>query len=238
MFNFEDIFGMIMYQDKLPVAFSGGGAGGTDDKQEDKKDDDKPEDKKDDKSEDKKDDDKPEDKKQDKKQDKPLTMEDIQKMIQSETDKVRTEYSKKLKALEAEKEELLKEKMTEEEKRKFEQEKKDKELLEKEQQIKERELKLKAIDLLQENEMPISFQEFVLAGDEEEIGKRIISLKSLWQKEMQEAIEGKFKEHGRKPEDKKDKDTGLYSKEQLENLSQAEIAANWEKVEKSLAKLG
>ena len=226
----------ISKMNQLKYRFSNGGAGDSgDDKPDDKKDDqtdNKPEDKNDNQTNKKQD-----DKKTDIK-DKSLTTEDIQKMIQSETDKVRTEYSKKLKALEAEKEELLKEKMTEEEKNKFEQEKRAKELADKEKLIQEREIRLKAINLLQKNEMPIIFQDFVLADSEENVEKKVMTLKEIWKKEMQEAIENKFKDHGRKPEDSKGKDTGLYTKEQLEAMTADEINANWEKVEKSLAKLG
>ena len=50
----------------------------------------------------------------------PLTLEAVKKMIQSETDRVRTEYSRKLKDVETEKEELQKERMSEKERAQFE----------------------------------------------------------------------------------------------------------------------
>ena len=61
-----------------------------------------------------------------------MTAEDIKKLIQSETDKVRTEYAKKLKAEQDEKDRLLKEKMSDEEKAKFERDKLQKDLEERE----------------------------------------------------------------------------------------------------------
>jgi len=218
---------------------AGGGAGDSDDGADTEKAIDKDSEKKDPVNDEKKKDEekKDEEKKNDTEQQE-LTPEKVKKMIQSETDKVRTEYVKKLKALEKEKEELLKEKMTEEEKKKFEQEKREKELMEKEKLIREKEIRLRAINLLQENEMPISFQEYVLAETEEEVEKKILNLKELWKKELQAAVEKEFKAHGREPDKQKKKDTGLYTKEELQALTNDQIINNWEKVERSLANLG
>ena len=88
-------------------------------------------------------------------------MEEIQKMIQSETDKVRNEYSKKLKMFEDENTELKKQKMTEDEKKAFEAQEYEKKLQAKEAELAGKEARLKAIDLLTEAKIPLSFAEFV-----------------------------------------------------------------------------
>lgn len=129
----------------------------------------------------------------------PLTMDAVQKLIQSETDKVRTEWSKKYKAIEKEKDELVKAKMTEEEKAKFELEKMQKELADKETAIRQKELALKTVDILRQNELPLDFQEFILGQDEETTVKRASKLKDLWQSALKQAVEARFKESGREP---------------------------------------
>lgn len=134
-------------------------------------------------------------------EDKPLTMEEIQKMIQSETDKVRTEYSKKLKEAQAEAERLAKEKMTEEEKAEFERQKLQKELEEKERALLERELNLLAVDLLTEAKMPLAFKPFVVGADEEATKAKVATLKKLWTDALEKAVQERFKEKGRDPYD-------------------------------------
>ena len=136
---------------------------------------------------------------------KTLTVDEIQKLLQSEADKIRTEYSKKIKALEsekeAEKERLLKEKMTEDEKQKFEMNKLQKDLADKEAAIRQKELNLKAIELLKENEIDINFRDFVIGNDEKSTIAKVENLKKLWQEALQSAVEGKFKDNGRQPQE-------------------------------------
>ena len=126
-----------------------------------------------------------------------LTLEQVQKMIQSETDKVRTEYSKKLKALEREKEELEKAKMTEEEKAKYELEKYQKELAEKEKAIALKELTIITGDLLKENGLPFEFRDFLIGTDEEDTKLKISLFKKEWDKAIKAEVESRFKASGR-----------------------------------------
>ena len=134
-------------------------------------------------------------------EDKPLTMEEVRKLIQSETDKVRTEYSKRLKEAQAEVERLAKEKMSEEEKAEFERQKLQKELEEKERALLERELNLLAVDLLTEAKMPLEFKEFVVGVDEETTKAKATTLKNLWNTALEQAVKERFKEKGRDPYD-------------------------------------
>ena len=157
-------------------------------------------------------------------EDKPLTMEEIQRMIQSETDKVRTEYSQKLKDAKAEAERLAKEKMTEEEKAEFERQKLQKELQEKEQALLERELNLKAVDHLTEAKMPLAFKDFVIGQDEETTKARVATLKALWQTELEQAVQERFAEKGRKPHEPGDGTTkNPWSKEHFNLTEQARL---------------
>lgn len=133
-----------------------------------------------------------------------LTIEDVQKMIQSETDKVRTEYSKKVKDLEKEKEAIKKEKMTEEEKAQYEIEQYKQQLSEKEKAIQERELNIQATDLLKENELPLDFRPFLVGKDEESTTQNIESFKSLWIKTLNEQVDQRFKNSGRTVNTKED----------------------------------
>ena len=126
-----------------------------------------------------------------------LTLEQVKKMIQSETDKVRTEYSKKLKALEKEKEELEKAKMTEEEKAKYELEKYQKELAEKEKAIALKELTIITGDLLKENGLPFEFRDFLIGTDEEDTKLKISLFKKEWDKAIKAEVESRFKASGR-----------------------------------------
>jgi len=159
-------------------------------------------------------------------EDKPLTMEEVQRMIQSETDKVRTEYSQKLKDAKAEAERLAKEKMTEEEKAEFERQKLQKELQEKEQALLERELNLKAVDLLTEAKMPLAFKPFVVGADEEATKAKATTLKNLWNTALEQAVKERFKEKGRDPYDTSgsgDTVKNPWSKEHFNLTEQARI---------------
>lgn len=126
-----------------------------------------------------------------------LTMEDVQKMIQSETDKVRTEYSQRLKEAEKEKEELEKAKMTEDEQRQFELDKMAEELAGKEAAIRNRELTIKTVDLLKEENLPLEFREFVISTDEESTLDRVKAFGSLWNAALEEEVNKRFKDSGR-----------------------------------------
>ena len=174
----------------------------------------------------------PENENQTQEQDKPLTLEEVQRMIQSETDKVRSEYSKKLKDAQAEAqrlateaERLAKEKMTEEEKAEFERQKLQKELEEKERALLERELNLLAVDLLTEAKMPLEFKEFVVGVDEEATKAKVATLKKLWTDALEKAVQERFKEKGRNPHEPSDANSvkNPWSKEHFNLTEQARL---------------
>lgn len=156
----------------------------------------------------------------DKSKDETLTKEDIQKMIQSETDRVRTEYSKKLKEKETELEKLQTEKMTEEEKRQHEIEQREKTLAEKEAELKKERLINKTVNLLKENELSLDFSEFVIGQDEDSTKEKVSTFKKLWDSEMQKSIDNLYKSNGRKV--KKVNGESTISKEDFNKMSYSE----------------
>lgn len=154
-----------------------------------------------------------------------LTLEEVQKMIQSETDKIRTDYSKKLKDKDRELEDLQKSKMTEEEKAKFELEKLQNDLSEKEKAIQLRELTIKTVDLLKENDIPLEFRNFLIGQDEESTAEKVRQFKELWSSEIQKSVEERFKTSGRTPHQ-------ATSKSSLEQLQEdyANAKSNYERI--------
>lgn len=129
-----------------------------------------------------------------------LTKADVEKMVQSETDRVRTEYSQRLKKLEEQKQALEKEKMSEEEKRQFDLDKMAKALEEKENEIRNRELTIKTVDLLKDKDLPLDFRDFLIGADEEQTVKRVDKFAKLWTDALEQAVGRRFKDSGRKVE--------------------------------------
>lgn len=136
-----------------------------------------------------------------------LTLEEVKKLIQSETDKVRTEYSRRLKEAQEELEKLKTEKMSAEERAQYEREKLEQELREREQKLIEREVKLYTVDKLRELNLPLEFRDILAGKDVDDTEKRIQIFAEQWQKALQEAIKQVFKEHGEQPKKGKDADT-------------------------------
>lgn len=128
---------------------------------------------------------------------KPLTLEEVQKLIQSETDKVRTKYVNELKALESEKEALLKEKMSEKEKADFELQKKAKEIEERENLLNKQTLSLKKLNLLKDNTSLLDLEEFISGDNEDQLKENMQKLKTKFEVAVQKEVEKRFKENGR-----------------------------------------
>jgi hypothetical protein len=156
-----------------------------------------------------------------------LSADDIKKLIQSETDKVRTEYAKKLKAEQEEKERLLKEKMSEEEKAKYEREKLENDLKEREAALNAREVALHTIDKLTASGLPLSFKDFLVGQSKEDADKNIEAFSKAWQEEIKKAVDAKFKESGEEPGKRKGGGAGAvknpWSKEHFNLTEQARI---------------
>lgn len=123
----------------------------------------------------------------------PLTTEDIQKIIQSEVDKVRTKSAKEIKAAEDKVKALQNEKLTDQEK--FELAKQ--ELAEKTKTLQERENVIFAKDALAASELDASFLEFVRAENEEGTTAKVQALKTAYDKAVSAGIEAHIKGTGR-----------------------------------------
>lgn len=123
----------------------------------------------------------------------------IDKAVQSATDKVRTELSKKAKDAEEELERLRRDKLTDEERAKLDREKAEKDIADREAKLQAREVQLHIVDVLTKKELPLGFRDWVAGATIEETDTRIESFSALWAKELDAAVKAKFKENGGDP---------------------------------------
>ncbi len=132
--------------------------------------------------------------------DEPLTLEDVKKLIQSETDKVRTDYSGRLKEKETELDELKKEKMSAAQLAKYEAEQRDKELVDKTAKLAERELALDKASVIADLEVPKDLAPFVTGDSKETILSSAKALMDTFAKEVLKGVEKKLIDSGDPPE--------------------------------------
>lgn len=124
-----------------------------------------------------------------------LTLEQVQKMIQSESDKVRTEYSTKLKAAQDELDKLKTDKMSAEELAAHQA----KQLAEREAKLLEREVALHTVDQLREKQLPLEFRDILAGATVEQTDERIKAFATQWQLALDNAVNARFKEIGGDP---------------------------------------
>lgn len=129
-----------------------------------------------------------------------LTEETVKKLIQSETDKVRTRYSQDLKAAQDQIESLQKEKMTAAQLREYEQKQLTERLAAKEKELNEKEVSIHARDKLVAEGLDITFVDFVKADNKEKTEERIKLLKTKINEFLKLSMDDKLKEHGRDPQ--------------------------------------
>ena len=149
-----------------------------------------------------------------------LKIEDVQKIVQSETDKVRTELHQKLKAKETEIETLKKSQMSEKELREY----KEKQLQEKERELLQKELVIVATDSLKDSGLPIEFREFVISDNAETTKTRVLALKETFQKAVEAAVQDKFKSAGHDPKKGDPPKTSTFTRADLLKMSPQELA--------------
>jgi hypothetical protein len=133
-------------------------------------------------------------------QEKPLTVDDVKKLIQSETDKVRTEYSRRLKEKEKELEAVKTEQMSEKEKQAYELQKKEAELADKEKKIFLAELRSNTAKALAESGIALDALDLVVGESEEATTQRVGALKALLDKHAQGVRDEFRQKYGRTPE--------------------------------------
>jgi len=123
----------------------------------------------------------------------------VEKIAQSAADKVRTEYTKKLKDAQKEIELLKTEKMSESERREFEAQKLKDALESKEKDLTRREMELFAIKTLDDKKLPSAFIDFVVGETEEKTQKRIDRIEKTFRDELKTAVDIRMKAHGIRP---------------------------------------
>lgn len=165
---------------------------------------------------------------------KPLTIAEVQKMIQSETDRVRGEYSQKLKEKTSELEELRLSTLSEEDRQKEQQKTLQDELSRREADLKVKELTLTTIDLLKENELPIEAKSFLIGKDEESTKSNIDEFKKMFGQAVESAVTNRFKETGKEHINSSGKG-GRYTQADIAKMTPAEINSNWEKIQRDLS---
>lgn len=123
----------------------------------------------------------------------------IRKAVQSETDKVRTEYTNKLKIKEQELEAIKAKKMTDEERKADELAKAQSELERVNKELKDASNERIITAKLTAETMSLDFAQFVKADDEAGITEKIKSLKMLFDAEVKKAVDAEFAKHGYTP---------------------------------------
>ena len=143
----------------------------------------------------------------------------VDKIAQSREDRVRTEYSKKLKDAQKEIEMMKKEKMSENEKREYEAQQLKEALEIKERDLTRREMELLAVKTLEEKKLPSSFVEFVIGDTAENTQARIAQLEKAFAEELKSAVDARMKAYGREPH----KGRGTDSTSAFEGMTPVEI---------------
>jgi hypothetical protein len=127
----------------------------------------------------------------------PEVQELLKKAEQSAADRVRTEYSKQLKSVTDQLEELKRDRLTDKERLELEQKQKEDEFERLKQENHEFKIGGLAIDLLKESGLPLEFKTFAMGSDEDATKVRVESLKTIFNDAVAKAVEERFKTGGR-----------------------------------------
>jgi hypothetical protein len=171
-----------------------------------------------------------------------LTTEELEAKLKSEADRRVTQAEKKWKAdfktemekaiAEAKKEAEEKAKLSEEERYKLEREK-EKQLLDKERAEFQREkLLLETERNLAQEQLPPEFANFLIGKDADETGENIVKLKTFFEAKVQESVDERLK--GKSPKVSGQAPTTRFTREQVENMTRDEVAANMANIEESM----
>lgn len=163
-----------------------------------------------------------------------LTLEQVQKMIQSETDKVRGEYSKRLKDKEKELEDIRLESMSEDDRKAELLKKTTSDLEQKEAQLLLKELTLETIDLLKTNNLPLEARDFLIGKDVESTKINIEQFKNMFASAIELAVTERFKSTG-KEHVEGGHSKGRFTQSDVAKMSAEEINLNWEKIQRDLS---
>lgn len=123
----------------------------------------------------------------------------LEKQIQSATDRVRTEYSQKLKEQQQELEALKAAQMTEEERKEAELKKEREALAAERAELARLKVENHATKILADKKLPLETLEFVAAEDEAKTTDRIDKFTELVDKLVQAKVDEEFEKHGYTP---------------------------------------
>lgn len=125
----------------------------------------------------------------------------IQKQVQSETDKVRTQYSKKNEQLEREVAALKTAQMTEEERKNHELAERERIIAEKEAELNRVRLENHASKVIadEKRNLPSDALSFIMAENETEIENRAVAFQQIVDREVQKRLEAEFAKHNYVP---------------------------------------
>lgn len=163
-----------------------------------------------------------------------VSQKDIEKMIQSAEDRIRGEYSKKLREKDTELNTLRQESMSDEERAQDDAQKLMAKLKQREAELEKKELTLKTIDLLKANDLPLETKDFLISDSEENTLKNIESFKVMFDTALSDAVTEKFKKSGKKHEGSTGH-VGRFTQEDIAKMTSDEINKNWEKIERDLS---
>jgi len=132
-----------------------------------------------------------------------LTVDDIKKLVQSETDKKTAELGKTIANLRKENETLKKEKMTAEEKREYEASEREKELNERDKKLTDRENRLFAVKAANAAGLDLGkdleFIDCIMGENESAINNKVKAVKTWVDKLVSVKVAETFKTNGRTP---------------------------------------
>lgn len=123
----------------------------------------------------------------------------VEKLLQSETDKIRTKYSQEKQQLERELNGLKKRHMTEKEREEHERQERERALSERERELNRKSLELIATSELATVGLPIEFRELVLGVDEKDTKSRIQTVKNLLDQRVEQEVTNRLRAGGRIP---------------------------------------
>lgn len=165
----------------------------------------------------------------------PTTPEELQKMLQSETDrrvnqalekaklKWQTETQAELEAAKSEAAKLAK--MTQDQKKEYELKQREDALALKEKELALRDMKIETINTLAEKKLPVEFADYLMADSAENTAANIDKFATLWQAKIEETVNQKLAG----PTPKAGGQNQVLTKEAFDKMTYKELAALMEK---------
>ena len=161
-----------------------------------------------------------------------FTQEELNDIIEGRLAKAKKAWDKELADKQSEAEKLAK--MDADQKKTYEFEKKLKDLEKREAEITRRELKNQALEMLEQKNLPKSLVDLLNLTDADSCKASIDAVEKAFSQAVQADVDNKLK--GDRPITKAP-GAKTYTKEQINNMSAAEINANWEAIQESLKKI-